>query len=125
MLQVVARRALLRWLYAELRSALEDHERSAALPDKKPLLFHFCPKTGLFRPSSGWTLHFFVTQPPCGDASLFAADSPDAGERPQILASMIPKLYTGALTCKSGLFLQLLLCNLGKLSLASSSLNRR
>lgn len=69
--EVVARRALVRWLVAELERAGEKRDQriplferhAGALRDAPFLPVHFtrCP---------GWALHMVTTAPPCGDAAI-------------------------------------------------------
>ena len=83
--QVIARRALLRWLYNELRSALAAHEGDAvghgpAVPGS---LFRYSRQQGRFEQVAGWQLHMFASRMPCGDACISAASEggmPEPGE---------------------------------------------
>lgn len=73
--QVIARRALLGWLYAELQSALDAHQtqsKSAGGKEQRRL-FRVRPQDGRFEWAGDWELHMFVTQTPCGSASIYAA----------------------------------------------------
>ena len=91
--QVVARRALLRWLYAQIREVLNPSLTSppeSVVFERRP--DHHCwagdgsddakrhdPRdwrahANALRPKAGVKFHFFATHPPCGDASVFAQD---------------------------------------------------
>lgn len=63
--QVVARRALLRWLYGELSMA--------ATPDSPSSSYFERAACGRFQARGAWQLHLFVSQPPCGDACIATA----------------------------------------------------
>ena len=80
--QVIARRALLRWLYDELRSALAAHDgrevgNGPAVPGS---LFRYSRQQGRFEQVTGWQLHMFASLMPCGDACISAAPEAEQGE---------------------------------------------
>ncbi|KAJ0393719.1 hypothetical protein ATCC90586_009789 [Pythium insidiosum] len=66
--EVVARRALLRYLYSEARawSAAESAESPA-----EPSIFERAEATGRLRLKPDHELHLFVSETPCGDASIY------------------------------------------------------
>ena len=70
--EVMARRALVRWLVAELESVgKEDHDKLTPLfnrRDGRPRDAPFLPVHFTRRP--GWALHMVTTAPPCGDAAI-------------------------------------------------------
>jgi len=69
--QVVARRALLRWLYGELHAAAAPGVGSA---------YFARAACGRFRRRGAWRLALFASAPPCGDACVApAAAAPAAG----------------------------------------------
>ena len=90
-MQVIARRALLRWLYEELLCCTSSGEAGHAgavqgqqrkRPALSEALFHRTPG-GTFARQGRWQLHMFISQPPCGDACIFAGDTAVALEQQQ------------------------------------------
>lgn len=65
--EVLARRALMKWLYAELELATQERE---AQSDAKSSAVTYDSADKAFRLRDGLQLHMFVSQPPCGDASI-------------------------------------------------------
>lgn len=77
--EVVARRALLRYFYAEIQSLTKHYSKhrngSIQLPsdDVSNFLFHLDTigfGRGTYKVREGWKLHLYISQLPCGDASL-------------------------------------------------------
>lgn len=79
--EAVARRALQRWLRAELDELL-------ALPGRQSLVLELAPSGGwqvggrLARLKSGVQLHMVITYPPCGDACITEQQRPQAQHKP-------------------------------------------
>ncbi|KAK2976537.1 hypothetical protein RJ640_023775, partial [Escallonia rubra] len=72
--EVIARRALLRYFYAEIQ-CLGQNSRSTHLPghDVADFIFQFESDgfgRGKYKLKAGWQLHLYISQLPCGDASL-------------------------------------------------------
>lgn len=88
-LQVIARRALLRWLYEELLQCANAKEtghtsdvqaqRWERLAMPEALFAKTC--SGKYTRQGRWQLHMFISQPPCGDACIFAGDAAAAPEQ--------------------------------------------
>ncbi|KAL6128745.1 hypothetical protein ACLB2K_072100 [Fragaria x ananassa] len=78
--KVIARRALIRFLYAQIGcvspiySEERDDNASKRLrnDDAKKLVFELEPGKGKYRMSKGWKLHMYISQLPCGIASLLS-----------------------------------------------------
>nr|XP_015888627.2 tRNA-specific adenosine deaminase TAD1 [Ziziphus jujuba var. spinosa]XP_048334073.1 tRNA-specific adenosine deaminase TAD1 [Ziziphus jujuba var. spinosa]XP_048334074.1 tRNA-specific adenosine deaminase TAD1 [Ziziphus jujuba var. spinosa] len=85
--EIVARRALLRFFYAQIQSLVEYYSKdkrddgSNAMQGGKVenLLFQFDPDglgQGKFKMRKGWELHLYISQLPCGNASSSSLLSP-------------------------------------------------
>ncbi|XP_060671991.1 tRNA-specific adenosine deaminase TAD1 isoform X3 [Ziziphus jujuba] len=85
--EIVARRALLRFFYAQIQSLVEYYSKdkrddgSNAVQGGKVenLLFQFDPDglgQGKFKMRKGWELHLYISQLPCGNASSSSLLSP-------------------------------------------------
>lgn len=82
--EIIARRALILWLYAEIQAAVSQDELEANgdTCNKGNLASIFTlTSRGRFELHKGVQLHMFISQPPCGDACVF--ESP-AANRSQI-----------------------------------------
>ena len=66
--EVVARRALVKWMHEEISKASTS---TVVSPQKS--VFVREAQTEMFRLKENVKLHFFISQPPCGDASVFKA----------------------------------------------------
>ncbi|PIN09805.1 tRNA(Ala)(adenine(37)) deaminase [Handroanthus impetiginosus] len=79
--EVIARRSLLRYFYTEVVCLTRNYRKHSHTNGSSELqsdcmansIFHLSPDElgqGKFRLKSGWQLHLYVSQLPCGDASL-------------------------------------------------------
>ncbi|KAH7862536.1 hypothetical protein Vadar_006238 [Vaccinium darrowii] len=82
--EIIARRALLRYFYAEIQSLTStSHELQCTNCNKGDgvtnSIFYLDPGPhgqGKYRIREGWKLHLYISQLPCGDASLSSLLSP-------------------------------------------------
>ncbi|XP_024044624.1 tRNA-specific adenosine deaminase 1 isoform X1 [Citrus clementina] len=74
--EIVARRALLRFFYTEVLNKQKCSNGIEGLRDDvfNNFLFELGP-TGKYRFREGWQLHLYISQLPCGDASLSSCHS--------------------------------------------------
>jgi len=73
--EVVARRALVKWMHEEISKASTS---TVVSPQKS--VFVREAQTEMFRLKENVKLHFFISQPPCGDASVFKAKEKEEEE---------------------------------------------
>ncbi|DBA98890.1 TPA: hypothetical protein ACH3X1_014641 [Trebouxia sp. C0004] len=76
--EIIARRALLLWLYAEIQAAVSQGELEADgdICSKGNLAGIFSlTNSGRFELHKGVQLHMFISQPPCGDACIFESSA--------------------------------------------------
>ena len=104
--QVIARRALLRWLYQELQhcptqqQALKrqaQDQDGAAVP--APLFVAL--SDGRYQKQGHWELHMFISQLPCGDACIFPG-GPAAGLEQLAAEQPVQWHRTGAKRLRAG-----------------------
>jgi hypothetical protein len=75
--EVIARRALIRWMHEEIYKAKnydpasERDNNSVNSNSQRPIFVRDEKAKNSFRLRANVKLHFFITQPPCGDASIF------------------------------------------------------
>lgn len=72
--EVIARRALLRWIYHEIQDAIltpAQDDKTLQHPGGSQILCRV--PDGRFRMAHGITLQMFISQLPCGDACIYPA----------------------------------------------------
>ncbi|KAK7349532.1 hypothetical protein VNO77_06974 [Canavalia gladiata] len=84
--EVIARRALMRFFYTQIQHLTETSSKLAPSNggkrfkiDDDNLPFELdpgCPNNGKYTMRRGWKLHMYISQLPCGDASLSSLVSP-------------------------------------------------
>jgi hypothetical protein len=67
--EVIARRALVKWMHEEISKASTS---TIVAPSQKSAFIRDA-QTEMFQLKGNVKLHFFISQPPCGDASVFSA----------------------------------------------------
>lgn len=71
--EVIARRALVRWIYLEIQHAISaSAENPTPMQHPGSQILSRVPD-GRFRMAHGISLHMFVSQAPCGDACIYPA----------------------------------------------------
>ncbi|XP_021717487.1 tRNA-specific adenosine deaminase 1-like isoform X1 [Chenopodium quinoa] len=70
--EIIARRALLRFFYSQIHSYCDLSERPQGVDGRKlPLYLEIDGSgQGRYKIKEGWNLHMYISQLPCGDASL-------------------------------------------------------
>ncbi|KAI8462769.1 MAG: hypothetical protein J3K34DRAFT_498243 [Monoraphidium minutum] len=76
--EVIARRALMAWLYDQLEAACQGEAgggppRCACGSCAQAAAFAWCPHVRRFAAAPGLRVHMYISQPPCGDGSIFAS----------------------------------------------------
>ena len=84
--EVVARRALVKWMHEEISKASTS---TVVSPQKS--VFVREAQTEMFRLKENVKLHFFISQPPCGDASVFKAKEKEEEEEVMITVREVTK----------------------------------
>ncbi|XXG45298.1 hypothetical protein AAC387_Pa02g0415 [Persea americana] len=81
--EIIARRALIRFFYTEVGCLNTHRTEQSQVEDARDLLFHLdtdCPGQVKYTIKTGYKLHLYITQMPCGDASnsppFFTRDLP-------------------------------------------------
>ncbi|PSS24288.1 Double-stranded RNA-specific editase [Actinidia chinensis var. chinensis] len=85
--EIIARRALLRYFYAEIHRLTNNTDKLQSTSSSRPLQCDdvtnsiFCFDTdglgqGKYKIRTGWKLHLYISQLPCGDASYGSQSSP-------------------------------------------------
>lgn len=87
--EIIARRALLRYFYFQIRYLSEiykkcrDNNENIQLQADDAAKVSCLDKTGFgqetFKMKQGWELHLYISQPPCGDASVASDMYPSQG----------------------------------------------
>lgn len=91
--EVICRRAFIRFLLSQLRATLSSEKKS---------IFVYEKETKKFKMNESVKFHFFTTQTPCGDASIYTIDDNQEDEddfeptAKRQKSSELPKGFTGA-----------------------------